>query len=219
MSLYPGSTGTGDPGLALIASSLCPPHHSSTAEASDRHADLLTDLSLLSTLPPPSTLLDPARHISQLPLSWPYLGFSPYTLLVRLAAAYAHLFPLPSLSSIPHRVIADPLDPLGATPPLTTSPLTIRVGVVAEYAGNTSPGQLIGTVLSSLPRETFTLIFFTYPNLDTDFSHLISSRAESTFSLVPGDTVASQKVVRDAEVDVLVYVAVGMNPLTYYMAM
>ena len=100
----------------------------------------------------------------------------------------------------------------------------VRLGVVSETQGNHSPGLLLQGLLTRLSKADFDLVFFEVPNLTTSFAVAMrAAAAESPVleSAVPGlngalDSARSQ--IEAAEVDVLLYMALGMTPLTFLLA-
>jgi len=104
---------------------------------------------------------DPAKLVSQMPIAWPYLGRSVRPLVSLLGENYKRYFPLVFGNSITEA---------------QTNSNRIRLGVVAEYPGNTSPGHLIGAVVTSLANH-FDIVFFKLATLDTEFSRAVEEVA------------------------------------------
>lgn len=236
--------GVVDGGVKLLSATLCPPHHDSVEAARARYERILGGLAEIVEEGGVGGGGDPAKEVAQMPLSWPYLGFpmramteslgkayvcdltraqkktaggrragaarwssavgARTTLIVRLltrARRYSTLFPDIANNGIE----SNNLGGGGAK---------LRLGVVAEYAGNTSPGQLIQEALKGLPADDLEIVFFKAPGLTTEFAEEMERVAAETRELVPFDTRASQDVVKAGGVDVLLYIAIGMSPLT-----
>ncbi len=205
LTLYPH-----DKGLLLARACICPPHHDSVAEAEATYVRITTALSNLisevSDLKLSDFEDDPTLHVGQMPLGWPYLGYAMRPLATLLSTAYLRLFPSIALSSIPIPALR-----------ARTSSDSIRLGVIAEYGGNTSPGNLIQTLLTSLPPN-IELVFFPPPSLSTPFSSAISAASISTSPLNAFSVKESQRIVASENLDAVIFMAIGMAPLTYYMS-
>ncbi|GMI42576.1 hypothetical protein TeGR_g10661 [Tetraparma gracilis] len=197
--------GVVDGGVKLLSATLCPPHHDSVEAARARYEKILGGLAEIVEEGGVGGGGDPAKEVAQMPLSWPYLGFPMRAMTESLGKAYSTLFPDIANNGIE----SNNLGGGGAK---------LRLGVVAEYAGNTSPGQLIQEALKGLPADDLEIVFFKAPGLTTEFAEEMERVAAETRELVPFDTRASQDVVKAGGVDVLLYIAIGMSPLTYYMA-
>lgn len=199
-----------DPGLELLLCTNCPPHFGGVEEVEFWHEKIMRCGTALLRMDMDKDLdkdfdLDPTTQIGQMPLSWPYLGKPMLPLMKMLGELYKKLFPM--LTEVTNLTIG------GA------GGKNIRLGVVAEYAGNTSPGMLIDFVLSELgQKEEFELIFFPPKDLNTEFSRRIETVAAKTVPLQMYDLRKCKSLILNERIDVLVYLAIGMNPLSYYLS-
>jgi predicted O-linked N-acetylglucosamine transferase (SPINDLY family) len=75
------------------------------------------------------------------------------------------------------------------------------------------------TQLPSLPSSTFDRIFYKLPNLDTEFSRAVESVASEVHVLKQHDTIESQDIIKSTSPDILLFMALGMSPVTYYISM
>lgn len=202
------STRPADPGLNLIVASMCPPHHMSVEATSRTYERIVSRFhQLLSTVSHNSMKMDPATEIGQMPIGWPYLGYALRPLNELLGRTYSLFFPMLTEGVID-------VGPEG----YRRGGGAVRLGIVAESIGNTSPGQLIDAVLERLGKgNNIEIIFFKPPGLDTEFSRMMDSVASATYTLKMYSTATSQEMIKSAECDVLLYLALGMSPSTYYL--
>ena len=122
-----------DPGLNLIVASMCPPHHSSSAATALTYERIVGSFHrLISAVSHNSARMDPAKEVGQMPLGWPYLGYALRPLNELLGRTYELFFPMLTEGAID-------VGPEG----WERGDGVVRLGVVAESIGNTSPGQLI----------------------------------------------------------------------------
>jgi predicted O-linked N-acetylglucosamine transferase (SPINDLY family) len=148
-----------------------------------------------------------------MPLNWPYMGVGLRPLNELYGRVLSRHFPL----------LASPVNTLldaAATAPVrrARSNPSLRLCVVAEYQGNTSPGQLLLDVLPRIDRRRFDIIFFHPPGLDTPFSAAMEAVANVSVALPNSNILMARGLILEQECDVLLYLAIGMASSTYYLS-
>lgn len=132
----------GDPSLNLIYASMCPPHHMSSEGAREVYERIVSRFHrLLSVVSHNSIRMDPAMEVGQMPLGWPYMGFNLRPLNELLGRTYELFFPILVEGGLDAAVVEEEEEE-GRRP--------LRLGIVAESIGNTSPGNLLEAVLERL---------------------------------------------------------------------
>ncbi len=114
----------------------------------------------------------------------------------------------PSLSwTAPHCRTARPL----ATPR--------RIGIASRFLHNHSIGRLMVGLLAHMRGRDDCRIFLFHavPPQDDDLRREIETLAEKT-TVLPGDLQKAREAIAAAELDVLFYPDIGMDPVTYYLA-
>ena len=74
------------------------------------------------------------------------------------------------------------------------------------------------TELSSLPCTSLDLVFFDRHDLNNDFAHIARQRASEIIVLNEFDVVASATAIREAAVDVLLYIALPTEKFTVLLS-
>lgn len=92
----------------------------------------------------------------------------------------------------------------------------IRVGVVSAFMRSHTIGKLFARMFERLDRERFELAFFQIGKVD-DVSTRFARSADHHEILAPSLFSAQAQLAR-AELDVLVFPEVGMDPATYFLA-
>ena len=201
-----------DRGVRVCLACLCPPHHATAEEAEERYLKILGSLEDLLRLVDSGHLGtgdDPTREIAQMPLGWPYLGREMKPLSEALGKVYASLYPDLTSGSLSSSLVPSAPPPRGV----------VKLGVVAEYAGNTSPGMLIQEALSVLSSSPgFSVTLFLPQPISTPFVTGMSSSGATIVLLDQHSVSASRSSILAAECDVLLFLALGMSPLTYYLS-
>jgi predicted O-linked N-acetylglucosamine transferase (SPINDLY family) len=93
----------------------------------------------------------------------------------------------------------------------------IRLGVLSKYLTDHTIGHLNLGLLQRLPRERFEVVVFLFPEHTTTTSQLIAQAAERVVPLRE-DLPSALATVTRAELDVLFYPDLGMDPFTYTLA-
>ena len=101
----------------------------------------------------------------------------------------------------------------------------IRVGVLADFASNTSPGKLFGRVAEFLDRERFLIIFLEI-NPDHRFEGVkgaylanpIRRHADRVVMLPSGDLNATREVLMQQGLDVMLFTSAMLTPVNYFLS-
>ena len=116
------------------------------------------------------------------------------------------------------RLYAKETDSLKPRPP--TDPNRsgkIRVGFISKYLRNHTIGKLSQGLIAQLSRRTFDVTVFSLEANDEPMAREIQHQADR-YVVVPGNVSKARQIVSDAQVDVLFYTDVGMDPMTSALA-
>lgn len=97
----------------------------------------------------------------------------------------------------------------------------LRIGIVAEYLGNSSPGICMQDIFKQLfliYRDKYDLIFFEHEDLITFFADEMRSIALEIYTLNTLNVSYSQELISQANIDVLIYIALPTNKFTYFLS-
>ena len=179
----------------------------------------------------------PYQDIRELQQNVEYSGFSTGIVMdMYMKCVYRRYTPFfqYSVASLP-----DHPGTAAAKPPL--KPATFRIGLVSEHSNNGAPDLCIvdilkqmqwtceqefslnsnsqaTTELSSLPCTSLDLVFFDRHDLNNDFAHIARQRASEIIVLNEFDVVASATAIREAAVDVLLYIALPTEKFTVLLS-
>jgi protein O-GlcNAc transferase len=93
-----------------------------------------------------------------------------------------------------------------------------RLGICSKYLNRHTIGLLFGGVIERLAAiGAFEIIILRPPGRHDDVSRRIDAAADHVIQL-PGSLARAQEAVADAELDVLLYTDIGMEPFTYFLA-
>ena len=210
-----------DWGLEVLLFTLCGPHYGSVDEARERYYDILRrGLELIQKLDgrTPSeeshmAHVDPLRDLGQMPINWPYLGGDTGRLMGILSEVLRKTYPT---------LTEDDFDGDGGDFSDEEGEEPMRICVLCEYAGNTSPGWLLQSVLLSLHKHYPTevkLILFMNPGLDTEFARTVGGlEGVEKRELDVASVRRSRDIVRNGRCSHVLYSAIGMSPLTYFLS-
>jgi protein O-GlcNAc transferase len=177
----------------------------STLTAERLRAGLASDLDSLSA--DGATLSDPFHEVGMTTFYLAYHGINDAALLQKLARFY--LRACPSLGSIaPHCADAARIGRRGR----------LRIGILSEHLRDHTIGKLYRGIIAGLSREQFEVVLFRLPYADDGVSAAID---RSTDHVVPlsYEVAAAREKIAAAELDVMFYPDVGMEPFTYFVAM
>ena len=99
----------------------------------------------------------------------------------------------------------------------------VRLGVVAESRGNSSPGLCLQHILTELtyavlPTIKLDLYFFTRNGMDTVFASALKNVSIETYVLDESDIKFSTGIISDVQLDILLYIALPTERFTVTMA-
>lgn len=93
----------------------------------------------------------------------------------------------------------------------------IRLGMVCRYLHNHTIGRLYGGLIDKIDKSSFDLFIFRFDRQDDSVSRSIDHCAREVVWL-PQDIFAARERIAAAELDVLFFPEIGMDPLTYFIA-
>lgn len=147
----------------------------------------------------------PEKQLRNLPFYQSYHGRDNKSFMLKMAEFFRHC--CPSLTyTAPHC----------KKPPAPKKRL--RIGFVSEYMHVRLLNQFYATLLISLAaREDLDIhIFAATPPADARGEDI--ARAAAQFTLLPPDLTAARTLLAEAELDLLIYLEIGMKPLSYFLA-
>ena len=187
---------------AAIAMALALPSILDSREHIERVRQRLTE-DLDALLSRKLTVRDPPREIGVMPFYLAYHGRDDRELHQKIAAV--HLHACPSLAYVaPH-----------CAPPRQTSD-RIRVGIVSRFLYSHSIGRVTRGLFRHLDRRRFSVHAFSLREPFDDISWEIAEQADKWITL-PQDLVEARLAIAAAQLDVLLYPDIGMDPHTYYL--
>lgn len=154
------------------------------------------------------TLEDPLRQVGRTAFYLAYHGMDDRPLQEQLARLY--LRAAPSLGwTAPH-----------CRPGAWRSPVQdrrkIRVGVLSRYLANHTIGKLNRGLIARLDRRRFEVTVFQLGRTDAEAARIAAS-ADRSYRL-SDDLQTMRQQVAAAQLDLLLYPDVGMDPVTYFLA-
>ncbi|MBF2052823.1 MAG: hypothetical protein IGS03_05075 [Candidatus Sericytochromatia bacterium] len=190
------------PGHRWQAAFVLPPVLASQAELTQVQQQLQTDLDTLARQPEP--LDDPWHNVGRLPYYLPYLGLPEKPLLMQIARTLRR--DAPALSASARR-----------SQPLSARPQTI--GLVSGFFRAHTVMDLFGHLLPGLQAQGFEIhCFALMPPAQADtVTQQLQQRAQG-FGFVPDDLQPARALLADAQLDILLYLDIGMQPLSWYLA-
>jgi predicted O-linked N-acetylglucosamine transferase (SPINDLY family) len=93
----------------------------------------------------------------------------------------------------------------------------IRVGFVSTYFFFHSIARTTYGLIRDLPRERFEVHVFSIGAREDEWSEAVR-RVSNYHGMLPNDVLRVREVIESAELDVLFFADIGMNPTTYYLA-
>lgn len=92
----------------------------------------------------------------------------------------------------------------------------IRLGLVSRFLHDHTIGRLYSGIIEKLDKDRFDVLVFRFDHHDDDVVRSIDQNAKETIFL-PQDIFKARERVADAELDILFYPEIGMDPLVYFM--
>jgi predicted O-linked N-acetylglucosamine transferase (SPINDLY family) len=93
----------------------------------------------------------------------------------------------------------------------------LNIGIISRYLKSHTIGYLNHGLIKYLDRKKFHVTVFNFPGLNDDLSKDIANAADQLV-ILPAKLSAARKVVARQALDILLYLDIGMDPLTYFLA-
>ncbi len=150
---------------------------------------------------------DPVTDVGAANFRLVYQGFDDRSLAEKIARFYRRSCPRLSWTA-PHCRDGDRKSP-GRRP---------RVGICSKYLNRHTIGLLFEGVIQRLAaRGGIELVILRAPGRIDDVSKRIDDAADAVIRL-PADLARAQEIIAGAELDILLYTDIGLEPLTYFLA-
>ncbi len=150
-------------------------------------------------------LHDPNDQVGRPPFYLAYHGLNDKNLQQKIASFYIHA--CPDLAWVSPRLH-------GKRPPSDK----IKIGIVSSKLQiNNTIGKLNYGIIKELSRETFHVTLFTCSDEEDEFSKPIN-RAADEVVVLPSNLKLARQQISEHWSDILFYLDIGMDPLTYYLA-
>ena len=92
-----------------------------------------------------------------------------------------------------------------------------RIGFVSSFFYSHTIAKLYKELINGLPNGRFEVFSFSFSNFKDEWSSHFES-GNSKFFRLPRDLARARQCIADAELDILYYTDIGMEPLTYFLA-
>lgn len=210
--LATGALLTGDTALHLSAAFVSPPFYWSIAHSLQQHRLLLQRARELLDDSHYNMGLDPMADIREMQLNPQYIGYATNYVSSMYGAVLRHLY---------NSYFMD------APPAQTASGQRLRLGIVSEHISNSSPGLCIQDILERIsafscesvsPCREIDIIFFDRTNLNTQFAAVMRDIATEVIEVDQFNCNASARLIREANVDILLYIALPTEKFTVLLS-
>jgi predicted O-linked N-acetylglucosamine transferase (SPINDLY family) len=194
-----------NPGALDLCDALILPAVPASDEAIDlARARALAGLEALRANPP--TIADPLREIGRLPAFQIGHGLDDRPFLVAQAGAFRAACPALAFVAPHVRRYRGPQ-------------WKLKVGFVSAFFGEHSVGRAMHGVIERLPRSRFDVsVFFLSGRGDDRLAKAIAAGADHAVD-VPYDVFAAQQAIAERELDALVFADIGLEMLSYCLAL
>lgn len=191
-------------GLEVRGGLLLPPIPQSSADIREARARFARSIERLRQSD--GSLVDPIQEVGAVtPFYLSYHGLNNRRLLTELAAMYRDI--CPALNFVAGH----------CEQPLPKAGRPIRVGIVSTYLRDHTVGRYVLGLVKALARPEFEVFVFT-TRQPPDATSEAFKRAADHHAVLSGGLGQMQKQLGDAELDVLLYADIGMEPVTYFLA-
>ena len=191
-------------GLEVRAGLLLPPIPQSTADIREARSRFARSIEALRQTD--GSLFDPMKEVGAVtPFYLAYHGLNNRRLLSDLAAMYRDI--CPALNFVAGH----------CEQPLPKTGRAIRVGIVSTYLRDHTVGRYVLGLVKELARPEFEVFVFT-TRQPPDATSEAFKRAADHHAVLPNRLGEMQKQLGDAQLDVLLYADIGMEPVTYFLA-
>lgn len=193
-----------DPRSRYQEAFVLPPVYRSEAELSFWQEHFQAALNSLELTAP--ELKDPLREVPVLPFYLAYTGLAERPLMEQLAQVF--LSACPMLGSVPAR--AQPMaKPMGQK---------LRLGIVSSAFREHTVFQLFGHLFRTLDHKRIEIIALAIGVLDPTIDQYLARYTQARICL-PEDLSLAKRAILDSELDVLLYLDIGMSPMTWYLSL
>ncbi len=153
------------------------------------------------------TIKDPLKEVGQTNFYLAYQGYNDRELQKKIARLYERA--CPSLLYVaPHC----------ATPARPEKTGRVRIGFISRFLFHHSVTLTARGLMTELSKEKFEkYVFFVQPVKEDHVSALLRQAVDRTVVL-PGDLAAARARIAEERLDILVYLDIGMEPFTYFLA-
>ena len=165
--------------------------------ATERHLDILISR-------PASTAVNLQKSVNRVPFRLAYHGRNDRSLMEKLARAHLAISPGLAWSS-PHLARR------------RSERNKIRIGFLSAFLEFHSVGKMVRKVIEDLNRAHFEIVILRPVPARDDFARAIDASADSVI-VFPLRVEAAREAVAEADLDILFYADIGMEPLSYYLA-
>jgi predicted O-linked N-acetylglucosamine transferase (SPINDLY family) len=150
------------------------------------------------------TLEDPDRQVGSANFFLAYHGLNDKKIQQEIASFYCRVCPDLEWVGNPH-IIKKQIHS------------KIKIGIISRFLYNHTIGRLNLGIIKNLSREKFHVKLFQFPGRDDHLAKAINSAADEVVILQTNLAVARQQVT-DRSLDILLYLDVGMDSFTYFLA-
>jgi len=216
-----------NPVLKIHAALLLPPIYQSNDELRQFRETFEANVSQLHQ---DGLSLDPLREAAPVNFLLAYQGFDDCELARRVAGLYQRhpqrtADPLrePATVAAPHFSTKPAgesrLAPAGAGPHTddVASPSRVRIGFASKFLRDHSIGDLTKGLIHQLSRRDFHVTVFLAGDSADETVSSLRQHADECIAL-PEDVPLARQIIADADLDVLVYPEIGMDPLCHALA-
>ncbi len=199
-----GRPGRPEPGIALRAALLLPAVPESRRAIGHSRAQFAE--ALRDHRSGPCSLTDPIQQVGLSSAFYlAYHGLPNRDLMRQQAATYRTLCPALDFTA---RHCLEPTDPVSRP---------IRVGIVSRYLRDHTIGRYLIRLVQHLARPEFQVCLLTWPSAPDRLSAAFKAAADE-FLLLPQGLAEAQQVIAAAQLDVLLFADIGMEPASYFLA-
>ncbi len=156
----------------------------------------------------PLSIANPLNEVGATPFFYAYQALPTRALFERMARVYRRASPRLTYTA-PH--CANPARSA------SKSAAPIRIGMVSKFFHDHPVGRFYLSLLRRLDRSAFHVTAFTMSHVDDEVSRSLPEAADQVVRLSPDFWTARDQIAQ-AELDVLIYTDIGMDPWTYYLA-
>ncbi len=192
------------PGLKVALATLVPVIYRSTEEMEWTRQDLEEGIDAL--LREGLTIDDPIKQIGRANFYLAYHGTDGKALQTKLAGFYKRICPGLGFTA-PHCRTSGQQGRHGR----------IRIGFLSRHLKNHTIGKYMSGIIAHLNRDIFEVHTFLFPNRKDEVVDFVERHSDSA-TPVPESMAAICRVVSEAELDILFYPDIGMEPYTYFLA-